>query len=328
MSNILPFFTDILNNPIYYLHKILTDNKSPVDTTTLSATYAGGKNEFIKYEYGPYLLMTNNIPSTLKISDIKNDYELCAMVHMASIIKSINRKDRIFHIKNIIHDAIINIPDEYKYKDILKDKYFDIINSIRGIQKEEKLLESAMINCSPIVPYCGTIRKPGDESTNELLIPRDVNISFLIDTFRTYHTLNDIINNVLNKLLIENITDIIVNYDSCVKIRNNSEKNDFVYSGKTVKIPNFFSLPEFKYDTVSNIMGWDMLTYIPANSNGMAELYYALTYLVYKFDESEYPTVLKYLEDKYNLILNINGNMPINVEAAIECFGALTPISD
>lgn len=125
------------------------------------------------YKYAPYMIMNDNFKS------VKN---VLSRFYQPANIFLINSK--FFNTKGTckdVKDSIRNIVKESceikdpPFKDIIAEKARTLIDYLRTYQKDNNLMESAMVNIAPIVPYDSTTIKkaPFDEgaSFGETSIP-------------------------------------------------------------------------------------------------------------------------------------------------------------
>lgn len=293
--------SDILETPNHYLHKIVTYDYS-------GSQELSNEIDFLKYFRGPYLVMTQNTDWIKRDIAKKIDPDLNIMIQMANILKYANSNNaRVFHLKELVRNAILNIPSDYPYRDAFINRCYLVLEDIKNKQYEEKLLESAVINYSPIVPYQGVIRKPGDESSITCLFDdgkEPINILLISDFFKKYKTRKEIVNNVIRELLAVNIIPILL----------------YKYSESS----HFFDC----IDEYNIRISPECLFYNPKFATEQAHQYFLTVFLAYAFDEIYYEKLANNLFNSYNIIMDIKKGKIINVEKAIENLSAITILND
>ena len=175
---------DIDKYPLFYFTELLHEKET----------------SFTLLQYGPYLLM-NHPEFLLKYEKKEFANPLFLLMRdVANILYVISLKETIAITKNKLL-ALIKENNSYKYKystevnDILQE----VIINIRDYQMNEKILESAILNYSPIVPYAGTISRNSIENTSGLDFNKEI----------TRETLDEDI----EYFLVDNIVEIMQNND-------------------------------------------------------------------------------------------------------------------
>jgi len=298
MSSLIERFDDVFQYPYYYFNKLITFNRKNASDEEID------KMDCLKFLYGPYLVMTNDASKFDRNGLLKMDQDITMMINMSNILKCINSHPRVYQLKNVIRNAICNIDQNSPYKEIFSKKCLHILDNLRDIQYNEKLLESSLVNYSPIVPYSQVIRKPGDESVSykTCVQYKSVNITPIIDYFHKYKTREDLINNVIRPLLITNIVDIL---------KYNSYNNN----------PFFVSKPQNVVQIEPTI-----LTYNPNECTEETYRYFVIVYLTYAFIPNEYNNIADRLSELIEIFTDLKEGKVVNVERAVECMSSLTTI--
>lgn len=125
------------------------------------------------YKYAPYMIMSDNFKS---VKDVLSRFYQPANIFLINS-KFFNAKGTCKDVKDSIRNIVkesCEIKDP-SFKDIISEKARTLIDYLRTYQKDNNLMESAMVNMSPIVPYDSTTIKkaPFDEgaSFGETSIP-------------------------------------------------------------------------------------------------------------------------------------------------------------
>lgn len=280
MTNNIMSFTEIKKYPLFYLSDML-ENPS---------------NSFLLYQYGPYLLMRESEKSKILANDIKLLYVknpiIAFMIDMTEILKSVNSKDTIGNVKEQILNVILRLPhhlDEYTSK--TKEIGYEIIKNIQDIQYNNKTLESAILNYSPIVPYSGTIKK-SDIQTTDLIELNYNELDFLIKSY-----------------LKDNIIDILLHKEDFISV--DTYNSDYMLKeNESINIDLSYDIMKLYQDNSS----------IPKS----VKIYFTLVYLRYVIPEDKFHDALKTLikiNTTYNKIIK---GEEVNVMEAVETFSKLS----
>lgn len=242
-------------------------------------------NFFLLYQYGPYLIMNTDTRNLRDERDrLKIDYFhtpiLRFMLDIGTLVKI--KRGIVANMKGDIEGVINQLPlDDYGYAKITRKIANDMLKELRRYQYEHKVLEGAMIDYCPIVPYSGTIVKP--EMTQN---PLDI---------ITNHSITD---NDINKYLETYIVEIMQNPTLFLSIDTHPEQFDLKEGEYKQKLsPDILKLCE--------------------EENNPVRTYFLMVYLKYCIPQEEYATTIESLfnlNDIYNKI--VKGEM-VNVSEAI-----------
>ena len=290
MENKIMSFTEIKKYPLFYLSEMI---QNPSDS-------------FLLYQYGPYMLMHIDSSKILNYTErIKLYYKnpvLSFMIDISDIIKTIQSDETIGHIKetilgiltrsqdillhNNINDQSVNIFLQRK-----KEIVFDIIGKIQDYQYENKSLESAILNYAPIVPYTGSLIKPGMETPTLTKIE--------------YNSLDKMIKEYLK----DNIIEIMLHNEEFISVDN--------YDSEYILRENELSTNGLSYDIIK-------LYNLQENNIPSVKTYFTLVYLRYAAPEKNfYETINEIikLNTTYNKI--IKGEI-VDMKEAVETFSKLS----
>lgn len=274
MKNNIMTFNDVLTYPSHYISEIVQENPNPI------LLYIYGL--FIAWEY------SDEIRSKIEPMHIKNDV-FRYMYEMTRIVKYSESKNTAADIKNEILFIIKGQSFKpYRYSSNVCTFGYAFINNIRKIQKDEKIMESAMLNYSPIVPYMQTIVKPQMETIN---IKQEKSLY-------SYEKLD----RKIDRSLINDIPclikyhEMIFNLDELVETQNISTQDI---------IPS----------SVIAIFG------IPDNE---VILYHIMVYLRYVINEENLEDTILSLDEIYHTYRSTHDGEMIDLKKALEAFGKLS----
>lgn len=155
------------------------------------------------YQYGPFLTMRDNYFFEEFYKEIKNPL-LYYFTDMASILKRAMSyritpcKKMKTEITNIINRSSYRYD---RYADLVSKHGNQILTNIIEIQKKNHVMESAMLNYAPIVPYCGTIVK------SEMLDLHQRDFVDLNDLYQTRSIMDQTIEDCLRDHIVEIMTN-------------------------------------------------------------------------------------------------------------------------
>ena len=207
--------SEILKYPHTYIENIIL--KKDMDKTL----------ESVMYNYAPFLLSENDTESLSNSISYDKNSEVKFLFDISKIYKFFNKEYQISDSKKFILDILKNLPSNNEftsYTSVIKNICNDILSNIKKYQYENKLLESALVNFSPIVPYSGVIKQPNmSESTmSNLDIDRQNNnidnILYILN--KPTNEIKDFIKNTL----INNSFDIISNSNKFIKNDNHNKE--------------------------------------------------------------------------------------------------------
>ena len=288
-NDIIPF-TEIKKYPLFYASKM----------------FQNSSDNFLMYQYGPYMLMNIDYSKIISNKEKDNLYYknpiLAFMVDISEIVKAIHSNDTIGNIK----EKLLNIVTRSQNVSIMNKLYdqnaiifvqkkkkivFDIIKKIQDYQYENKSLESALLNYSPIVPYSGTLKKP------EMIEPELVNLEY------------DNIDNLIKEYLRNNIIEIMLHNEDFVSVDNHESE---------------YMLRE--NETVNSSLSYDILHVYNNNTNisSGVRVYFSLVYLRYAIPKEKFHDAIDILikiNTTYNKIIK---GEEVNVMEAVETFSKLS----
>lgn len=141
------------------------------------------------YHYGPYLTMHfnfDNYYNSESICNYHNNPVFRFIMDHAMMIKTISDTKTYGNAKDFLLWIIRNANQyDNDFSQITASNARKCLDNLRSVQYETKSTESAMLNYAPIVPYAGTIVKPGMEDTTSEEHSWDDNRS-LSDLLKTY----------------------------------------------------------------------------------------------------------------------------------------------
>lgn len=260
-------FSDIESCPNHYIYKLCTMEE----------------NSFLLFEYGPYLArnFASHLTDTLPI--VKNDL-LALLINIGRIISIVESKKSIGDMKIELCD-VIKTANRYKYSDKIITCATKFLNIIRDEQYKSKSLESAMLNYSPIVPYMGTIVKPGAEMHSS---------EYFFDKYIDFSKLDKV------------IEDMFIEYADVIVLNDNL----FIGVDSIIKAGN-----------ASEIVPVDILKNITTCDMGIATIYFSLVYLRFVTKEENYTEKLNQLFKINKLSNNLINGETIDIKEAVEVFG-------
>lgn len=271
----LSTFEDIKTYPNHYFYE-LSNTK---------------ENSFTLFMYGPYAAnyhanCNESYPNKSVLAYQNDLFRLMNEIALLNKFASVNVP--IKSAKEVCLDIINrNHKIPYTYSSNVINIAKNIISTIHDNQYKDKILESAILNYSPIVQYCGTIVKPEMEHQFE--------INNLINTSGMEDKIIDI--------LVKNIVPIILNSESFINIDSMI---------RNIQIHKEVTIPYGYLDTI--------------NTDDIVKIYFKLVFLKYIAFNREFifpKDELMKLTTEYNKITNCKR---INVEEAIEeAFIKLTP---
>lgn len=239
------------------------------------------------YQYGPYLISNYmHIDACVKECKYDRDYPLRFIIDIVDMIRILNSKEKYKTVKAKLLKKVSECEanDEYNknFTIIMKDILQDTISKIRTHQYDNYLLESAMMNYSPIVPYENILHKPALSrlSTNEY-VPcfTKEEEKKLDEAFSVLESNNEIkVKERLDKFIMEYGIDIVNNNYSFINTKDYSNQYQLPTEGNLSS--DLFDL--FKSKNILN----------PHNQ------YYLLAYLAFNFNKEDYNSL-------YNVITKL-----------------------
>lgn len=139
-------FEEIKETPLHYINQLIENGKM---------------NSYVLFMYGPYLAVNNSLTFIERSESIKSPL-LKIIAAFALYDHFVNDKVTAAVMKSNIRSIIKNFGSNDP-SDIIRSYGEALIEDIRKYQYENNVLESAMLNYAPIVPYKGTLVKPGME---------------------------------------------------------------------------------------------------------------------------------------------------------------------
>lgn len=276
-------FTEIKKYPSWYLSEML---QNPLDN-------------FLLYQYGPYLLMNTDYSNVITDNEKPNLYyknpALAFMIDISEVIKTLHSNDTIGNVKENLLNILtrsqsMHNQDSEIYLQKKKEIIFDIIKKIQDYQYENKTLESALLNYSPIVPYSGIIKKP------EMTTPELINLEY------------EIIDNLIKKYLRDNIIEIMLHNEDFISVDD--------YASEYLLREN---------ESVNSTISYDILNmYNNKDITSEVRTYFSLVYLRYAIPKENFYNVINELI-KINTVHNkiIKGE-EVDMMEAVETFSKLS----
>ena len=240
---------------------------------------------FLLFQYGPYLVMNNDMTKYRKDSDFERYLSYNTnpvfrfMIDMATLVKISNQTPRA--MKEKMMEVVNQLPkEENKYSAIVMKTVRGMLKELHDYQYKNHVLESAMIDYCPIVPYSRTIVKPEMEHSINRSIKREITTD-KIESF-----------------LRDHIIEILQNPKLFMSIdKDNAEYHLTQYE-------NNFKLPS----TVLSLC---------ENKSNPVSIYFLMVYLKYCVEEEEYEKTVESLinlNNTYNKM--VKGEM-VNVHEVV-----------
>lgn len=255
------------------------------------------------YQYGPYLIMNcKNIDQCKRDCNYDRDYPLRFIIDIVDMLRILNSKSNYKTVKAELLKKVSECQanDDYNknFTVVMKDILQDAISRLRTYQYENYLLESAIVNYSPIMPYENNLHKPALSrlSTNMYSASFTIEEEKKIDNAFSILKIGDenkIIES-LDKFIMEYGIDIVNNSFSFIDTRDYSKQYQLPTEGNLSS--DLFDLYKSK-----NILN-------PHNQ------YYLLAYLTFNFDKEEYRslyTIITKLKYSVNEIMDTK-NTPLS----------------
>jgi hypothetical protein len=291
---------EIKKYPYVYMENIISSNNKEA-------------SESLVCNYVPYLFTeydTDNLNNS-----VSYDKEPLSkfIFDMSRIHKFFKSNNTVSDSKKFILDILKNTPNDDNLKEysiVIKNTCENILKNIKTYQYENKLLESALVNFSPIVPYSGTIKQPNlTEST--ITNKQNENIKPIVELLNKP---DQDIKGFIKSTLINNIFDILTN------------------SNKFIKNDNYDIQYNVKNNDTDNLLPSDIISLLLSNTKyDVSVIYFILSYIYYSFKREDYPNLinkLSVLDDTIKNILTFDNK--VSVETAVEAFSifSLPSIND
>lgn len=270
---------EIKKYPYAYIENIISRKDNDIRTL-----------ESVIYNYAPFLFSeyaTENLNNSISYDKDPATKFIFDMSRIYKFFKSNN--NTISDSKKFILDVLRNTPsniNQMEYSNSIKSACENILKNIRTYQYENKLLESALVNFSPIVPYSGTIKQPN-------------------------MTESSTITNTSNNENIEPIINILNKPDQEIKefIKNTLINNIFdIFSGSAnfIKNDNYDYQYNIKSKDNNSMLPSDIISLLLSNNRyNISVIYFILSYIYYSFKREEYPNVINRLSLLKDTIKNI-----------------------
>lgn len=140
-------FKEIEESPIHYINKL-------VDTPHPS---------YLLFNYGPYLATKHPNEFIKRLYNIENVYTKIIVAFALFDHFVNNQNSKTCDVKNNIRLVIKTLSNQDDQSYIIKTYGETLINQIRDYQYKNNVLESAILNYSPIIQYSQSIIKPDME---------------------------------------------------------------------------------------------------------------------------------------------------------------------
>jgi len=259
-------FSEIAKYPNHYITELI-HNPGP---------------SFLLYQYGPYLIMHNDMTKYRKDSEFDKflSYEknplFRFMLDIGTLVKISNQTPRV--MKEQMMEVVNALPkEENEYSAIVMKTVRGMLKELRNYQYENHVLESALINYAPIVPYSQTIVKPEMEHSTTRSIKYEIT------------------DDKINKYLKSHIIEIMQNPKLFLSI----DKDNASYMLKDHE--SDFKLPS------------DILT-LCENKKNPVSMYFLMVYLKYCVEKEDYAATVESLinlNNSYNKM--VKGEM-VNIQ--------------
>ena len=288
--------SEILKHPYTYIENIIF--KKDIDTRTL---------ESVTYNYAPFLLAENNTESLSNSISYDKNSEVKFLFDISKLYKFFNNKEyQISDSKKFILDILRALPTNSEfnsYTSIIKNICNNSLSNIKNYQYENKLLESALVNFSPIVPYSGIIKQPNMSESTMSNLDIDRQNSNIDNILHILNKPNSEIKDFIKNTLINNPFDIISNSNKFIKNDNyNKEYN----------IKDDDNVPD-------NLLPSDIISLLLSNSKyDISTIYFIITYIYYSFKKEQYPDVISKLTLLKNTMSDICTFKNTSVQTAME----------
>lgn len=291
---------EVIANQQHYLFKLMSQDEE--------------RSELL-FSYGPFLVMNNDISKVID-NVFYEDHPIMKMLMDGASITKVGMNDSltIGEAKTLITNILQKLPDNNMYADSIQQLAVETLLQIKNVQYKGKLLESAMLDYSPIVPYQAVIVKPGMDQA----IPPINNLDLLQQIIHQLEVadVNNTIYDYLDTLLITNLHEILLNTHLIYGIDelqdpniNNNNDDLFIPDGIVTLLQNLISASS------SNIIDY-------------AEIYYILSYFVWNFNKIQLNKIGINLNGIVDNINDINHGNRIDVNAAMESFSHIKISND
>ena len=263
---------------------------------------------YILYNYGPCLLMHTDI-TKLRVSYTANSIYMF-LIDAVFVLFCGNGGISIREAKTRISNIMTNRPNTNEYTPKIKELCDKALVDLRNYQYTSKLLESAILNFSPITEYQGVVVKPGMETHEPIKTDATQDPNLFINTMVSIlrGTKEEMILR-LNSILVSNLQSILSNNTDFVHIDN--------YDGQYKMVDKETGIPS---DVLYKLAKVDRLNC----SDISAMVYYILAHFIFGYDID---TIHVFSDKLEKLGLSVNGIMTgkrVDVSAVMESLSVLT----
>ena len=299
-KNTLVAFNEVRSSMMFYCNE-------------LAHTYPDD-NTFVLYQYAPYLVANKVEWFTNTLNWINNPY-LKLLVYTQRLIEACGSflnftiKEAKQNILSIMDDANRETTSTFgeKFKKKVCEIGNDLIDIIRKKQSEDKSLESAMLNYSPIVQYQGRFLKPAEfaEKYTFLIQKQEPDFSEL--------------DQLIKDLFFDYVFYIAKNPEAFIPIDHmnplflNTEVSGLGYPMALINIHHEISI-------ISKSKNCRM-----SESEFFAKVYFALVYLRFVVKSTEWRSFLDDLFKINNIYNKISNGERINIPVAMETLSSVSP---
>ena len=174
----------------------------------------------IIYAFGPLMVVKKSFKDIVKLLLIRFP-ELSLMKYAANIMEATKDKscgEIKTSLRSVVAESASTLKDS-NFVNIIQNKVKAVIESIRKYQYENKVLENAIINSAPIVPYAGEMKKQWNEAAYGEITDERITrnyAKYFLSLFVNENGARISPEEILAKLLARNVFFIIQNTDLMV----------------------------------------------------------------------------------------------------------------
>ena len=213
------------------------------------------------FAYGPYMCMRKGEYEKECDEIAQYNKYMSVMVHAAYLIRKITSGISYRDAKKTFKDFNLSVFMTFgNTGDTESDYILQALNSfsnnylskIRKDQKEKGELESFMTCASPIVPYQETIRRADQLDSAEEMTRAD--IANTIPKILTHSS----VEKQIQELLLENLPEIMLNYNLCTVLLDGSQKTNLIKLDKLIMRDESVSIASQKYYFLATVHYYEL----------------------------------------------------------------------
>ena len=229
-------------------------------------------------QYGPYLAMRYDIEKYNEyISYVQNGI-VKMLFDIADIIKFFNIPNRtVSDSKKFLINKLRSLPVNSEvslYTSSVKLLCEKFIENLRSYQYENKLMESSMLNYSPIVPYSRIIKQPNltESFSNHDSNNDNVNLNRVISILKKS---NEEIEEFIKSVFISNTNELLINCD------------------KFIKPDSYVKEYNIKDDIKEKKLSPDMITLLTSEDKfNLSIVYFSVVYVYFTYQRNDYSEII------------------------------------